>query len=298
MTTSRKKWSVKDRQVFGYDDRPIGAIMNAAVEQTLREFPDTFEDRADARQLLARISLPASERWAYVVTGKAATTTTLALLFEAEFDQPFTVRARIRGGLNPHEAVHALMWHDVFATALQLPRSLGELAGAPDLERIVTVRHPETRAASAFEYLCRSYERRSSDFHADRLRVAALCGLDFETMSGTAGGFVRFLEYVAADLATNPRSAVNAHWRPQTLLIYPQAFRPTLVGRFDAFGTFRRELFARLDRPLPATETRLNERREPDEARARLFRDPAARRLIRDIYEKDFEHFGYEPGRG
>lgn len=297
MTTSRKKWSVKDRQVFGYDDRPIGAIMHAAVEQTLREFPGTFEDRADARQLLARISLPASERWAFVVTGKAATTTTLTLLFEAEFDQPFSLRARSRGGLNPHEAAHALMWHDVFITALQLPRSLAELAAAPGLERIATVRHPETRAASAFEYLCRSYQRRSPDFHADRLKVAALCGLDFETMSGTTGGFVRFLDYVAADLATNPASTVNTHWRPQTLLIYPQAFRPTLIGRVEAFDTFRRELFARLDRPPPA-ETRLNARRERDEARARLFRDPAARRLVRQIYQEDLEQFGYEPGRG
>ena len=289
---------MNDRAVFGLDDRPIGTIMDAAVERTLREFPGTFEDRADVRQLLARICLPASERWAFAVTGKAATTTTLALLFEAEFGEPFSLRARSAGGLNPHEAAHALMWSDVFVTALQLPRSLADLAGAPGLERIATVRHPETRAVSAFEYLCRSNAQLSPDFYADRLRLAALFGFDFDTMSHTAGGFVRFLEYVAADLATNPAHTVNTHWRPQTLLIYPDEFQPTLVGRVEAFEDFRRELFARLDRPLPAAETRLNERDEPDETRATLLRDPAARRLIREIYEHDFERFGYEPRPG
>lgn len=260
----------------------------------MAEFPGLFAGREEAQQLLARICLPASERWAYAVLPKAATTTTLSLLFEAEFGVPFTAKATMPTDPNPDTGLHTLMQHNIFTTALKLPRSLPDLAEDPRLERIAVVRHPEARAASAFEYVCHSNEEAKWFFFPDRAKMSALFGLNFETMARTSAGFVRFLEYVAADLATNPAFAVNFHWRPQARLVFPDLFKPTLVGKVEAYDGFRRALFERLGRPDPGATPFLNSR--PSDDRSHLFADPAARRLVREIYAADYEAFGYEPG--
>lgn len=290
----RPLWSIGDRAIFKADQRPAGKVHERAIGATLKEHRDVFVDRDEVRQLLARICLPASERWAFVVTGRAATTTTLALLFEAEFGVPFSVRARVESNPNESVGLHALMWHDVFSAALSLPRSLGNLAEDRTLERIAVVRHPANRAASAFHYLCRSNAEARWDFFADRVKMASMFGLNFETMAGKSNGFVRFLEYVAADFEENGRTRVNTHWRPQSLLIFPQQYRPTLIGKCEFYSRFQRELFERLDRPNHSTKQHLNRSDADTDSRRALFEDPAAARLVRQLYEDDFGLFGYE----
>lgn len=291
----RGRWRNNDRAIFRTDLRPAGRLHNHAIDETARAFPGTFANRTEIRQFLARICLPASERWAFVVTGKAATTTTLALLFEAEFGLPFTVRARAAGNPNPDVGLHALMWHDVFCTALTLPRPLDSLAADSRVERVAVVRHPETRAVSAFLYLCRSHAEAREDFAGERARMAALFGFDFETMKDTSAGFVRFLEFVQDDLSTNGHAGVNPHWRPQSRLIFPAEYRPTLVGKVEAYAIFAGSLFERLERPAPSEVRHLNPGKRDRAARQALFEDPAAARLVRDIYHDDFASFGYEP---
>ena len=287
-------WSQSGRQIFAFDRRDLRAVADHAIAETRQAFPGRFESRTEVQHMLDRICLPASERWAYMVLPKAATTTTLALLFEAEFGVPFTARATMPTDPNPDTGLHSLMQHNIFTTALKLPRSLPDLAADPRLERIAVVRHPELRAASAFEYVCLSNDEAKWFFFPDRAKMSALFGLNFETMARSSDGFVRFLEYVAADLATNPVFAVNFHWRPQARLLLPDLFRPTLVGKVEAYGAFRRALFERLGRPDPGETPRRNGYASGD--RGRLFADPAAQRLVRAIYATDYEAFGYEPG--
>lgn len=290
----RPVWSAGDNRIFASEDpRRRSQAAEHAVNETLNACPGVFQHRLEAHNVLARICLPASERWAFAITAKAATTTTLALLFQAEFGVPPPI-ARLPNDPNPATSHHYLTGHDIFSQALELPRSLPDLAEDPDLERIVVVRHPEDRAASAFEYVCASNDQSKWFFLPDRARMAALFGLDFTTMSRTANGFVRFLEYVHSSIEVQPRTSINIHWRPQAWLCFPNEFRPTLVGRVEAYDTFRRVLFERLDRPQPSGPVRLN---SPDRGdRAALYDDPAARRLVREIYALDYEAFGYAPG--
>lgn len=289
-------WAVDDRKIFAFDARDRRSVGDHAIAATRTAFPGRFRARTEAQHMLDRIVFPASQRWAYAVMPKAATSTTLALLFEAEFGVPYTMRATIPSDPDSGTSLHHLVDHNIFATALQLPRSLADVAGDDDLERIVVVRHPEQRAASAFEYVCHCNDEHMFFMFPDRAKMAALFGLNFDTMTRTSDGFVRFLEYVAADLATNPTFTNNIHWRPQTQLIYPDLFKPTLVGKVEQYGRFRKRLFHRLGRPDPGASTVRNRHRFEDDHR--LFDDPAARRLVRDIYADDFQAFGYEPGGG
>lgn len=286
-------WSHSGRQIFAFDRRNMRAVADHAIIETQRAFPGRFASSTEAQQMLNRIWLPASERWAYAVLPKAAATTTLSLLFEAEFGVPFTARAMLPSDPNPDTGLHALTEHNIFSTALKLPRSLPDIASDPRLERIALVRHPEARAASAFEYVCYANDDAKWFFFADRAKMSALFGLNFETMAHSSAGFVRFLEYVAADLATNPPFTVDIHWRPLARLVFPDLFKPTLVGKAEAYDAFRRTLFERLGRPDPGAAPHLNSR--PSDDRSHLFADPAARRLVREIYAADYEAFGYEP---
>ncbi len=267
------------------------AEMAAAIDRSLAAHPDAFPARLAARNYLEQIIFPRSRRWAFISVGKNASSTTLRFLFEAEFGAPFTTQITPLDDINPSATVHRLADFGVFSRALRQGLSSADLL-APDgpRERLCIVRDPLARAVSGFRYLCKSHRLAARWFARDRLRMNAVVGFDWSTDPDTPRGMEKFLDYLEWQIATEGAHRVDGHWRAQTAFIHPQVFQPTLVGRIEDLPAFFRGLSDRLalDRP-PAIGTENRQPQAPDT----LLSGPAIARRVRDIFQQDYETFGY-----
>ncbi|WP_068114105.1 sulfotransferase family 2 domain-containing protein [Tropicimonas marinistellae] len=262
------------------------------AEAALDTLDGAFPDLKRTQDYLNYIFTPVDGAWAFRPNGKTGTTTTLYFLFHLEFGVPLTANVEDNVGMNPDQAGHNLADARVFSTLI------ARADGRPPLEvlqgalRLTTVRHPMERALSGFLYLCKSDGLRSPRFARQRLRMNALAGFDWERHPNTPEGFVRFLEYLQIELDQALAMQMDSHFRPQVDNIRPDVFRPDLVGRTENMAAFLTEIADRLSRPVPS-DYDLEAARNVAPKAAPLVPDAAARRLVADIFARDFEEFGY-----
>ncbi|MCB1396685.1 MAG: sulfotransferase family 2 domain-containing protein [Rhodobacter sp.] len=257
------------------------------LRRTLAEFPDHFPTVEAARAYLRLIIVPPSMRWGFMSVGKTASSSILTLLFKAEFGTDLTVSLQPGRDINPAAPVHMLADCQVFSRAYLLGLSAGEVLGPKGpRERIVMLREPMQRAASAFRYFCLSDTMQSPWFLPDRLRINAAFGFDWRVHPGTIDGFRLFLRFVEAEAERVGVDAVDGHWRPQHDFIKPAVFQPTITGKMDDMAGFVRALEERLGLPMTASM--------PWENRQRVEVDPfevdaEAVALCQRIYARDFD---------
>lgn len=279
-------------QIFAAGDLPP-ARPAAQFEALRTAYPDLLPDTDAAAQYLRRIHVPASMRWAFLNNGKAGTSSARRLLFQLEFGVPLTVAWDVADDINSDAVAHRLQGPSgILRQAAQIANPVARLGTAL---RLTTVRHPVTRALSAFDYLCRSHELRHVWFVQERLRMNALVGFDWDRHPRTADGLARFLDYIHQHAAISGPQALDPHWRPQVENILPRIFLPDLVGRLEDLPAFFAAVAERLDQPLPddASLPRSN-RQERRSDRAALL-TAANRAAIARIYAADFEWLGYQP---
>jgi hypothetical protein len=266
-------------------------MLRPAMARHRRDFPTWDALRGWFRYIFT----PASDAWAFKPNGKTGTTSTLYLLFRLEFGHPLTARQHEPDGILADHAAHELAAARVFSLLTErqdVADALAWLEAAP--LRLTTVRHPMSRAISAFRYLCKADEAQVSRFLKERLRMTARTGFDWTRHPHTAEGFVRYLEFLRMELAHDATLPVDWHLRPQVMNIRPEILRPHLIGRTEDLPAFFAAIAERLDRPLPegldlAPKNRTQGRGDD------LAADPAARTLVQDIFAMDFESFGYDP---
>ncbi|MBD3765094.1 MAG: sulfotransferase family 2 domain-containing protein [Rhodobacterales bacterium] len=259
----------------------------------------SFESRARHDAFFAYLLTPRSNRWAFASSGRTGTSSALMLLFRLEFGCTNSAGVDDPGDLNRHAEAHRTVQAGVF-------RSLHQRDDIPSLTdyldrtlRIATVRHPTTRAWSSFRYLCRSHAERHAQFSRDRIRLCATTGFDWARDPLTRGGFERFMDYIALEVAANGTLQPDNHWRPQWQDIRPAVFRPQILGRVEAPADFVLALVDHLGLapgdPGPIDELRLN---AADQKLADLpdwMSAPSVRDRLRTVYGGDYEAFGYDP---
>lgn len=250
---------------------------------------------ADAvRWFLDNIRMPRDVSWALKSVDKAGSSSCLRFLFELQFGVPLTVAADAAWDINPDAVSHLTFEAGVFRRPFDFEG--GTTALFETSLRLATVRHPSTRALSAFLYLCKSQELQSTWFVNERLRLSALTGFDWTRHSRTPDGFVRFLDYVAAsaEAARNGGLSVNSHWRAQWDLIRPGLFRPDLIGRTETLADFFIEIAARLGRPLPENWVAPHTNRQGYDSTDSFLGYPGVSDRLLALYRQDYEGFGYE----
>ncbi len=259
--------------------------------------PGRFPNLETARRYCLNIWYPKSNRWIYQLNAKSGNSFTLGLLFELEFGVPFT--AQMQSGTNQHPdfALFQLCRAGLCSNIAQHALSAAQFEALPGL-RLATVRNPFARAVSSFRYFCRSHELGDERFVVDRLRIMALGGFDWTAHSDTPTGFLIFLRYIRALQEEGTPDLIDAHWLPQAQHIEPFLYRPELIGKTEDMEAFARQVAERLETSLPLGMTdrlaRNEAEAEPTHDRvAGFYRDPAAKRLVRLIYEEDFDRFEY-----
>lgn len=279
-------------------DPPVrkGGPAPGAVAESLAE---TFGSALRAQRWINRMVMGPGRDWVFLLNGKAATSTMLALFHGIEYGVLPSARVRTPAALNPDQAVHALTDAGLFVRCADLA------ANAPSefqhvlsqALRVTTVRHPLTRAVSGYLYLCRSDAEASPQFLSERLRLSAATGFDWSEHPGTADGMLRFLDWMEEEAAEGRAADLETHFRPQVLNIRPKLFRPDLVGRVETLATFPRELAERLGRPLPKSSLQSRNQGAPAKraTAGRLLRDGRIAARVADIFAEDFAAFSYLP---
>lgn len=277
------------------DSAPAWPKQRARLRKALEKHGKRFAGEAQCLQYFHYIVTPRSGLWAFKPSGKTGTTSTLHFLFHLEFGRPLRAAVTRLGDLNIDQAAHELARARVFAFLPERDDTKNCLTYLRRTLRLATVRHPAARALSGFRYFCRSQAEGKEQFAVDRLRMNALVDFDWERHPDTPEGFVRFLEFIRLELAENTTRQTNEHWAPQHLNIRPEIFRPQLLGRTEDLPAFFRAIAERLDRPLPAGVDLATPRnpQAPVEHEAFL-NHPQARRLIAEVFARDFEVFGYD----
>lgn len=254
--------------------------------------PGSFPSVQSAMQWMRQITLPKSRRWAYRGNGKSGSSSTKRFLFELEFGAPLTVEAKLEHDINPDALSHFIQNADVFRLLVDFEAGPVILDSAL---RLTTVRDPKDRALSSFQYLCESHHRQHQWFAADRVRMNAVVGFNWNTEPDTEKGFGKFLEFIAHEMQFGGTDAVNPHWRPQVGNIRPGVFRPDIVGRLEAFQQFTAEVANRLSAPMPA-EWEVPHANSTTRDRLALREGLLSReneRRVETVYQLDFEAFGY-----
>jgi len=283
-----------------FHDSPANwQVTKKLLDAAWAQLSGSFESRARHDAFFHYLLTPRSNRWAFVSSGKTGTTSALMLLFRLEFGFDNSARIDDPEDMNRDAHAHRAVQAGVF-------RSLHHRDDIPGLTeyldqtlRITTVRHPTARAWSSFRYLCRSQDERHAQFAQDRIRLCAATGFDWARDPRTRGGFERFLDYVALEMAANGTRQPNNHWRPQWHDIRPAVFRPQILGRAETPADFARELIDHLGLAPgdagPIAPVRLN---ADDPAAAELpdwISAASVRDRLRTVYAGDYEAFGYDP---
>jgi len=267
------------------------ADQRAATEPAHQARPHAFATRNRLHQYYLYIFTNPRLSWAFKPNGKAGTSSVLAFLHRLEFGVPITTACD--DAFNPDQIVHRLADAQLFAQLPAHPDVTDAQAALDATLRLTVVRHPAARAVSGFRYLCRAHATGAAAFTAQRLRMSVLTGFDWERDCDTADGFLRYLDWVAAEQALGGWMA-DSHFRPQVVNIRPEILQPHVVGRTEDMATFFRAVCARLDRPLPAgAEAAPPRNRQPGSGTALLTR--AARARIADVFAADFDAFAYDP---
>lgn len=277
-------------------DRPRVALdrKNASKELFL-DFRAQFGNAAMVQNYLMTTYVPASRRWVYKTNAKAGSSSILAFLFALEFGVRFTAHLTSGKDHNPDTALHQMREAHVFEPVLNLP-DVTDIAGfLSETPTFTVVRDPAQRVLSAFFYLCSSDKQGSEKFLRDRIRLSALTGFDWTVHSRTPEGFRRFLEFIAIETENENVVAVNNHWRPQWRNVQVDLLKPDLIGRVEDLDGFFRELCTLLNRPFPEciSEERRNTQSKPDVSL--FFKDPMSKSLIRSLFQRDYDVFGYDP---
>lgn len=240
------------------------------------------------------ISLPASLRWAFLNNGKAASTTARRFLFEMEFGSRLSVRWRPDWDINPDGVAHHMQGGSrIFRVLAAIEDANAVLDRAL---RVTTVRHPVSRALSAFDYLCLSNDLQHSWFVDDRYRMNAVLGFDWARDPRTPRGFQIFLNYLL--WCRDTLGWNDAHWRPQIDNICPTLFRPDIIGRVEDMSAFYTAVAERLAKPLPKDYALPPANRQGKRSDRAALLTPANLALIETIYAADFDWLGYDPKAG
>ena len=184
-----------------------------------------------------------------------------------------------------------LVIHDTFhkvapeVTGLQ-PDALAEALASEDYFRFAVVRNPYRRIFSAWQ---------SKILLREPLQIGAYQGHDFihhpiHHMDDITVAFEKFLEYLAVN-----ESPVfwDVHWTPQIELLRPDLIDYSIVAKIEDTSPLSLALLTRLGPGIqdPFESKRSNESLIPYLPELVSMRSS---QLIRSIYARDFEAFGYE----
>lgn len=148
-------------------------------------------------------------------------------------------------------------------------------------------RDPVARAWSAFRALCMERTVRAVQNHLGPMRDHG-----YDARRGLAYNFDVFMDYVETTLHIDPLQT-SAHFRPQVYNLAYGEIPYDYIGKVERLAHDLRNVFDRVGAPdfPPEAVIARGLRSKADEAPPL---SPVQRRRLRQIFEKDFEAFGYD----
>lgn len=237
------------------------------------------------RQMRTNTYFSQHHRLLYVATPKVACTT-----FKWWFAEILGLREAIEQASVSLESDQELVIHDTFARVAPEYTGANEIGlvealASPDYFRFCVVRNPYTRVFSAWQSKWLLREPLQSNAYPDAVDERAI-----DSAADIRAAFEAFLRAVAA---VDYPERHDVHVAPQWALLEPQRVSYRMVGQIEDLSALVQALAAHLEPDLRNSLSggRANVSLLPYSAE--WISDEAAR-LIRTIYARDFELFGYD----
>ena len=264
---------------------PLHAARRAMAERAVKRFPEVFAGEDDALSYLNHITLPASQRWAFIGNAKCGTSSVKRFLFHLEFGVPLTVSFLSPTDINPDAVSHALTRSGVFRT---LPNLRGGLNFLPQTLRLAIARHPVARALSSFTYICQTDVESSPWLVGERLRMNATTGFDWSKDRFTHDGFIKFLTHLSRIDPSQGGVIDDPHLRPQVRNVRPGFFKPDVLGRTEDLPAFFRAVADRLEVAMPDGAELPASNSTKSATRAAALVTAQSRALLAKVFAEDF----------
>lgn len=209
-----------------------------------------------------------------------------------------TIKATLKSALGlPIAPDDIAAIHDMRDARIAKPRdnlpAFFRLLRTPSAFRFTFVRNPYTRVLSA--YLDKIAAKGAGAIHRSEQLVARAERERVERrreLMLPQSGEVSFRRFVDVLLTTDP-AKMDSHWKPLHLLTRPDLIRYDHIGRFENLDADMDAVLARLS--LDAANYRRHQDHRTDAAaRLRRHYDRETEAMVREIYARDFELFGYD----
>jgi hypothetical protein len=283
----------RGKRFFNY---PISSpqVQTENARSFRKKNPDEFSSTQQAHKFLENIIVPPTFRWAFSKNAKTATTSAVHFLFKQEFDVPLNA-----SWINPNDVNTSAAGHNLDTYSRGIFRPLAYVDHSLNIFentlRLVTARHPVTRAKSSFSYICKTQEFKHIYFSMDRALMCAIVGFDWEVDIYTAKGFEKFLDYISIVRDEYGIEQVDGHWKPQVSIVKPRVFKPDIIGRTENMEAFYKEVAERLGEPLAAETQQVSHNAQAEKAENEVLFTPNTLRKIEEVYAEDFEWLGEDP---
>jgi glycosyltransferase involved in cell wall biosynthesis len=235
-----------------------------------------------------RYSLFVSEKYKllYVSTPKVACTSLKWWFAALEGASKQILEAKLSAESDPDLVIHDTFHSIAPGVAGRSFEDVQEPLNSDEFFRFAVVRNPYKRLFSAWQ----SKVLLQEPLQMDGYRGSEFLNYPVNDRQGVAEAFEAFLEYLLKYEAPNFR---DVHWMSQYSLLNPQLINYSIISQIEDLGDLRKALTAHLGDEVPdpfgskpANESLIPYRQEFFTARAE--------ELVRVMYRKDFEFFGYE----
>lgn len=232
----------------------------------LRELAEVWP----ARRIQRAVFISEKYRYVYVANPKVACTTIKLFLSRAELEDPEFEHSHI------HQRKNNPLLRPSDLSRFEILKVMTD-----EYLRFTFVRHPVHRTVSAY-----LNKMKSKGDHPRKREILRILGKETDE-DWTQVSFEEFL----TALSQQHPSEMDPHWQPQIVVTAFNQMKYDVVGKLEEFDLVMKELRASLRLPEYVIEKK-NVRRSKIDAMSLV--TPRARRLIREIYEEDFETFGYD----
>ncbi|MFC2970475.1 sulfotransferase family protein [Acidimangrovimonas pyrenivorans] len=215
------------------------------------------------------VNFSARFRYIYVETPKAACSTIKRSL---QFAEAGGDAARLPDNVHDRD-------HSPIQQIRNDPRTFRILLDDPRVIRFCFVRNPFTRALSCYldKFVQETDAEQRRYFH-NELGIANRRQLSFR-------------DYLLA-VKDQPDAQRNIHWMSQSFLLQPRSMAYDFIGRFEHLQADLDRLFTRLGLPRDALQTEITHATSAGDKIKAHYGD-AELDLVRELYEEDFNSFGY-----
>jgi hypothetical protein len=187
--------------------------------------------------------------------------------------------------LNHRQSIHSVKWYDEIETGLQVDKNIESVLKDPTYFKFTFVRNPYDRLLSAWKNKIDNPDKEPDGREGNRQRRKI-------SKNGERVSFEEFVNLLYEQRDSS--SLFDKHWAPQHCLLLLPFIDYDFIGKIENFNDDFEYVLKKIDaKPEIIQQISMRINQTPRTRRNDFYTDDL-RDKVYEIYEKDFELFGYQ----